>query len=101
MPFIFLNHVPTWYVSKFYPWQIEQPHQSRIEHWIPCLAIMVYVVYCLFSSYGIPTRIREFLRSLGGSVGGYLDIAKYTLQVLVGVPRSCPRPLLEYPLCNE
>ena len=27
--------------------------------------------------------------------------AQYALKVLVGVPRYCPRPLLEYPLCVE
>ena len=55
----FLNHAPTWSVSKFYHWQVEQPHRSRIELQIPCLAIMVYVGYCLFSSYVIHISIRE------------------------------------------
>ena len=59
MPFIFLNHVPTWDVYKFYDWEVEQTHRSRIELQIPCLAIMVNVDYCLFSTYGIPIRIRE------------------------------------------
>ena len=59
MPFIFFNHVPTWDVSKFYHWQVEQPHQSRIEIWIPCIAVMVYIGYCLFSSCGIPISIGE------------------------------------------
>ena len=59
MPFLFLNHVPIWDASKFYHWQVEQPHRGRIERRMPCLAIMVYVVYCPFLSYGIPISIRE------------------------------------------
>ena len=43
MPFLFLNHVPTWDVSKFYNWQVEQPRRNRIELWIPCLDIIVYI----------------------------------------------------------
>ena len=59
MPFIFFNHVPTWDVSKFYHWQVEHPYLSRLELWIKCFASIVYVAYCLFSSCGIPTSIRE------------------------------------------
>ena len=72
MPFILLNHVPTWDVSKFYHWKVEHPHRSRLELGISCLAIMVYVGYCLFSSRGILTSIREVL---GGGMGWYLDTA--------------------------
>ena len=62
---------------------------------------MVYVVYCLFSSYGTPNSIREVLCSLGVGMRHYLDIAQYPMKVLVGVPRSYPRPLFECPLCVE
>ena len=61
MPFIFLNHVPTRDVSKFYHLQLEHPHQSGLELQISCLATMVYVIYCLFSSCGLLTSIREVL----------------------------------------
>ena len=43
MPFIFLNRVATWDVSKLYYWQVEHPHRSRLELRIPFLAIMFYV----------------------------------------------------------
>ena len=33
-------------------------------------------------------------------MGHYLDIAPQTFKVLGGVPMSCPRPILECPLCN-
>ena len=49
MPFIFFNRVPKWDVSKFYHWQVEHPHRSRLELRIPFIATMVYVDYCLFS----------------------------------------------------
>ena len=63
---------------------------------------MVYVGYCLFSSYGIPTSIREVLWSLGGGMRHYLDIAQHALKVLVKVSRSSQRPLLECPyMMNE
>ena len=61
MPFKFLDHVPTWDVSMFYHWKVEHPHRSRLELQIPCLAIMVYVVYSPFSSCGILTSIREVI----------------------------------------
>ena len=48
-----------------------------------------------------PISIREVLLSLGGGMRLYLDIAQYTLKVLVRVPTSCPRPLLECPLCDK
>ena len=66
----------TWDVPKLYHLQVEHPLQSRLELLIPCLAIMVYVVYRLFSSYGIPISIREILQILGGGRGRYLDIAQ-------------------------
>ena len=75
-PFTFLNHVPTWDVSKFYRWQVEHPHWSSLELWISCFATMVFVAYFLFSSNGIPTNIREVLLSLGGCMRHYLDIAQ-------------------------
>ena len=59
MPFIFLNHMPTWDMDKFYHWQVEHPHRSRLELRIPCFATMVYVGYFLASSCEIPIRIRE------------------------------------------
>ena len=68
IPFIFLNLVPTWDASKFYHSQVEHPHRNRLELKIPFLATMVYVSYCLFSSYGILTSIREVLRSLGSGM---------------------------------
>ena len=58
MTFILLKKFPTGDVSMFYHWQVEEPHQIRIELWIPYLGIMVYVGYCLFSSYGIHISIR-------------------------------------------
>ena len=61
---IFLSHMPTRDVSKFNPSQLEQRHRSRIEIKIPCLAIMVYVGYCLFSSCGILTSNRELYEVL-------------------------------------
>ena len=42
----------------------------------------------------------EGLWSLGCGMGHYLDVTQYTLKVLCGVPRSCPRPLFECPLCD-
>ena len=51
-------------------------HRSRLELWIPCFDNMVYVGYCLFSSYGILNSIREVLRSLGGGMRRYLHIAQ-------------------------
>ena len=62
---------------------------------------MVYVGYFLFLSYEILTSIREILQSLGGGMGRYLDIPQQAFKVLVRVPRSCSRPLLECPLCVE
>ena len=63
-------------MSYFYPWKVEHPHQSMLVLRIPCLAIMVYVYYCLFSSYWVPTSIREVLGSLGRGMECYLDIAQ-------------------------
>ena len=60
-PFIFLNHLLTLDVSKFFHWTVEHPHRSRLDLRIPYLAIMVYVSYFLFSSYGILTSNREVL----------------------------------------
>ena len=84
-----------------YPWHVEHSHRSRLELLIPCLSIMVYVGYCLFSSCGILTSSREVLRSLGSGMRRYLDIPEQALKMLVRVPRSCLRPLLECPLCDE
>ena len=36
--------MPTWDVSYFYPWQVENPHRSMLEFRILCLVIKVYVV---------------------------------------------------------
>ena len=59
LPIIFPNHVTTWDVSKFFHWQLDNPHRNRLELRIPCLYTMVYVGYCLFSSYGMPTSTKE------------------------------------------
>ena len=61
MPFIFLNHVSIWDVSKFYHWEVGHPHRSRLKLRIPCLTIMVYVGYCLLTSCAILTSIREVI----------------------------------------
>ena len=60
-PFVFLNHVSIWDVSKLYYWQVEHPLLSRLQLRIPSLNTMVYVAYCLFSSYGIPTSVGKVL----------------------------------------
>ena len=62
---------------------------------------MVNISFCLCLSYGMPTSIREVLWSLDGGMRHFLDLAQYALKVLVGVPSSCPRPLVEFPLCVE
>ena len=55
---------------------------------------MVYVGYCLFSSYGTPTSVREVLLSLGSCMGHYLDITRLDFENLVReFPRSFPTPL--------
>ena len=52
---------------------------------------MIYVDYCLFSSYEIPTSIGEVLWSLGSGMG-YLGIAPLGFKdVSEWVPRSSPR----------
>ena len=57
---------------------------------------MVYVGYCIFSLYEIPTSIREVLWSLGGGMTLYLDIERLGFEdVSEWVPRSYPRLLLE------
>lgn len=75
MPFILLNHVPTWDVSNIYHLQVEHPYRSRLKHSIPYLSIILYVAYHLFSLYVISITIREVFGSLSGVMGRYLDIA--------------------------
>ena len=58
-------------------------HRSRLQVLIPCLATIVYVGYCLFSLYGIPTSIGEVLSSLGAGMRCYLEIAQKALKMLV------------------
>ena len=67
--------MPTWDVSLFYPWQVENSHRHSLELWIPHLASVVYVGYCLFSSCGVHASVGEVLGSLGSGIIRYLDIA--------------------------
>ena len=58
---------------------------------------MVYVGYCLLSSYGIHTSVGEALWCLGGGMRGYLDITQLGFEdVSEWVSRSSPRPLPKY-----
>ena len=59
---------------------------------------MVYVGYCLLSSYGIHTSVGEALWCLGGGMRGYLDITQLGFEdVSEWVSRSSPWQLLECP----
>ena len=55
IPLIFLAYMGCVYVL---PLASRTPSSAWLELRIPCLGIMVYIGYCLFSSCGILTRIR-------------------------------------------
>ena len=85
-------------LSKFYHCQVEQPHRSSIELRFYVLLSWSMLVIS-YSYHGILTSTREVLWSLDDR--RYLDIAQWTLKVLIGVPRSCLSSLYECPLCDH
>ena len=57
---------------------------------------MVYVGYCLYSSYRIPTNVGEVLWILGSAMRWYIDITQLGFEdVSVWVPWSSQGPLIE------
>ena len=71
---------------------------SRLQLWILCISTIVYVGYCIFSSYEVPTSVGEFRWSLGGVMGHNQDITLLEIEdVSESIPRYSSKSLLEYP----